>query len=1096
LLPEKTLTRAENKASRLLEIEALLLAHPEGLTQAELARRLGVNRSTILRNLADASKHIYPEDDGRMRIDRTAYLVNVRLNLDEALALHLATRLLATRLDRQNPHAAAALRKLGISMEKLAPRISAHMLQSADVMDDPDFQRQDPIYLAALERLTLAWAELRKVQVWHRHDDNHVYEYIFAPYFIEPYAVGQTTHVIGLRQPPGEVRTFKVERLERVELLHEPYEIPPDFDPRAFLRSAWGIWFTEGKPIRVVLQFSGRVARRVKETRWHPSQELQDLPGGGVLWQAEIAEPREMLPWIRGWGADVEVLEPPELRQKLAQETRSAAIIYGWKVSEDDLPKPQGNEKTFQSAVSADTTYYAHTKGLDKSNWQSVKEHLVNTANIALLSSSDTGLSEFAYIASLLHDIGKYSLAFQKKLNGAKIKVDHSTPGAKEIISLFKQTPKQRLMSTMLAYCIAGHHGGLPDYGSLIDFDTDGTLQARLKREVERYDFYSQEIDVSKLTLPEYIPIKPITKDGGFSLAFFTRMVYSILVDADFVETETFMNSGMKPRGGYLDIAILYQKYIQFLKQFDSPKNKINQQRTQTLKDSLDKAAEKPGLFTLTVPTGGGKTFASLAFALKHAHIHDMKRIIYVIPYTSIIEQNAAEFKKCFGSENVLEHHSNFDWNGGHSRKGTEFFDDQTNNAYDKLKLAAENWDIPIVVTTNVQFFESLFANRSSRSRKIHNIAKSVIIFDEAQMLPQDYIRPCLYAVYELVKNYGASAILCTATQPSVENFLPKGAQLTELCPNPQALFDFYKRVQVKHIGRLPDADLIQRISDHQQALCIVNTRKHAKGLFDGVIPEGRFHLSTLMCPAHRKKTIATIRERLKQGQTCRVISTQIMEAGIDVDFPVGYRALSGLDSIIQAAGRVNREGKQPSGDLYVFEPVSDFVKRTPAYIQQGAAVANNILRKYNDPVCAQAIKEYYTSLYDLQDSKAFDRKGILDCFEKGISGEADFDFMTAAEKFKLIENDTMPVVIQYDQEAVSLLEKIRSSSFPLSFSRELQTYTVNIYEQEFEALQSKGLIDTYGGIFSVLNNDEYYKNETGLVIPESGGGAAIFFDG
>jgi len=411
------------------------------------------------------------------------------------------------------------------------------------------------------------------------------------------------------------------------------------------------------------------------------------------------------------------------------------------------------------------------------------------------------------------------------------------------------------------------------------------------------------------------------------------------------------------------------------------------------------------------------------------------------------------------------------------------------------LKLAAENWDIPIVVTTNVQFFESLFANRSSRCRKLHNIAKSVIIFDEAQMLPREYIRPCMYAVYELVQNYGATAVFCTATQPSVEKFLPEGAQLKELADDPHGLFEFYKRVQVKKAGKVSDAELIQRINEQAQVLCIVNTRKHAKGLFDGIVDEGRFHLSTLMCPAHRKKTIAHIRERLKSGLPCRVVSTQIMEAGIDVDFPVGYRALSGLDSIIQAGGRVNREGKQEKGDLYVFESDSIYVKRTPAYIQQGAEVAKMILRENEDPVSIKAIHDYYESLYGLQDQAAFDRKRILDCYEKG-TGELDFDFKTAAEKFRLIEDHTVPVIIRYDDEVVETLKDVHSSEYPAKFSRKLQLYTVNIYEREFQALEGKGLVDLYGDTYNVLNAPNYYDKKTGLVIPESEGGEAIFFDG
>ena len=335
---------------------------------------------------------------------------------------------------------------------------------------------------------------------------------------------------------------------------------------------------------------------------------------------------------------------------------------------------------------------------------------------------------------------------------------------------------------------------------------------------------------------------------------------------------------------------------------------------------------------------------------MRHAAIHGLKRIIYVIPYTSIIDQNAAEFKNCLGIENVLEHHSNFDWDKNFAHTETEYYDDKTDNAKDKLKLATENWDIPVVVTTNVQFFESLFANRSSRCRKLHNIAKSVIIFDEAQMFPRDYLKPSLYAIYELVKNYGASAVFCTATQPSLGQFLPKEAVLTELITNTQALFDFYKRVQVKNIGKIPDDELIQRINGHPQALCIVNTRKHARGLFASVIDEGRFHLSTLMCPVHRKATIATIRQRLKTGLSCRVISTQIMEAGIDVDFPVGYRAISGMDSIVQAAGRVNREGREKSGNLYVFEPDSVFCETHPGLYPTGRRGGEKDLAKLPRP--------------------------------------------------------------------------------------------------------------------------------------------------
>lgn len=323
------MTRAQNKAERLIQIENLLLAHPEGMTQAEIARRLDVDRSTITRYVADVPKHIYIEDDGRWKIDRAADLINVRLNLHEALAVHLATRLLATRMDRQNPHAASALRKLGVAMQRWAERISRHILESADVMDEAA-QRQDSRYLDVLEKLTIAWAEQKKVKVWHRKQPKEpVQSHIFCIYFIEPYAIGQSTYVIGFSDTRHAQRTMKVERIERVEILKDSYTIPDDFDPREFLADAWGIWYTDSEPVEVVLKFHPRVAYRIRESRWHRSEQpLEELEDGYVIWRAKIAEPKEMLPWIRGWGSDVEVLAPESLREVCKQEAKKLVVIY------------------------------------------------------------------------------------------------------------------------------------------------------------------------------------------------------------------------------------------------------------------------------------------------------------------------------------------------------------------------------------------------------------------------------------------------------------------------------------------------------------------------------------------------------------------------------------------------------------------------------------------------------------------------------------------------------------------------------------------------------------------------------------------------
>lgn len=1084
--------RAANKAERLLHIEQLLLAHPEGLTQAELARRLGVDRSTILRNLADAPGHIYEEPDGRLKIDRRADLINVRLNLYEALAIHLAARLLATRMDRQNRHAAAALRKLGHAMERWAQRISAHVLQAADIMDD-SAQRDDPVYLSVLETLTEAWANERKVHIWHQVETGEkVLEYLLSPYFIEPYAIGQTTYVIGEARRLGEqgwrtgqMRTFKIERIRRAEMTNEPYQIPADFDPRLYLYDAWGIWTIEGEPVEVVLRFSRTVARRVQETRWHRSERTEPQTDGTLIWRAQIAEPKEMLPWIRGWGADCEVLEPEELRHALEKEVKKMAKVYGV----GNINEPQ-------------TRFFAHRReGEDRENWQPLIEHLTKTAEMAREFGADAHVAELAYIAGLIHDLGKYSDAFQKRLAGEGPRVDHSTAGAKELKALLEGKP-QHVFAQLLAYPIMGHHTGLPDYGNETDLE-GGTVCARLKNKLPDYSAYKSELDLSALPFPQrlnlhplclrVLPNKPPKNYLSFTLSFLVRMIYSALVDADFQETETYMQGRAKLRGRHADIPALRDKLDEYLKRFSNPTSEINRRRNEILRACIAKGeSEQPGFFSLTVPTGGGKTLASMAFALHHAAEHGLKRIIYVIPFTTIIEQNANVFKNIFGEEQVLEHHSNFDWEG----KKRDNPDDRTNSVLAKLKLAAENWDIPIVVTTNVQFFESLFANRSSHCRKLHNIAKSVIIFDEAQMLPREYMRPAMAAVWELVTNYGASAVFCTATQPELERFLPENTVVRELAPNPQELFAFYKRVEVKHLGTLTDEDLLDRLNAHEQALCIVNTRRHASGLFGMLKGDGNFHLSTLMCPAHRRAKLKEIRERLAGGQPCRVVSTTVMEVGIDLDFPVGYRALTGLDSINQAAGRVNREMKRGVSELFVFEPKSEFIKRLPSFLQQTAEVARMVLRDHAEaPISIPAIQAFFDRLYDLQDPNlSFDVKLIMDCFD---SEDARFKFETAAQAFQIIDDPTETVIIPYDEIAKRLIEGLKYTDYPFSTLRKLQPYTVSIFTGEFNKLSSKGVILTIDDTYYVLNPDylqEYYDPERGLLVPESGGGEGLFF--
>jgi CRISPR-associated endonuclease/helicase Cas3 len=343
--------RSTSKAERLLQLEQLLLAYPEGLRKAEIARRLGVHRSTAGRYIEEIDQRLpIWEHNHRFGINRDDYLTHVRLTVHESMALHLAARLMATRTDKHNPHAASALRKLGQALRAFSPQISRHLLASAEVMDH-QARRHDPVYLEVLETLTRAWAVGRMVHLWHRHENGRVFEYDFAPYFIEPYAVGRTTHVIGWREPPKAIRTFKLERIQRIEIAAppRPYEIPDDFDPHELLADAWGIWYTEAEPAEVVLRFHPSVAHRVQETRWHRSEEIEEQPDGGLIWRAQVAEPQEMLPWIRGWGADVEVLAPKKLRTQLTGEARRLAKAYGWEIhrSTDD-ESPQDDHQFFE----------------------------------------------------------------------------------------------------------------------------------------------------------------------------------------------------------------------------------------------------------------------------------------------------------------------------------------------------------------------------------------------------------------------------------------------------------------------------------------------------------------------------------------------------------------------------------------------------------------------------------------------------------------------------------------------------------------------------------------------------------------------------
>lgn len=476
------MSRAFNKTSRMDEIEDLLLAHPEGMTPAELARKLNVNRSTIGRYLPDLPKHIYIDDidGGRWKIDRQAYLFTIRLNLNEAMALHLATRLLATRMDRQNHHAASSLRKVALALGKLAPDISKHMLQSASLVEGRD-RIEDQGFLSILETLTVAWAERHKVRLTHLHETGEAIIYTFSTYFIEPYAVGQSIHVIGLREPPGALRTFKLDRITKVEVLRDTYTIPADFDPSALLSDAWGIWYTEKDPLEVTLKFAPRAARRVQETAWHRSQSIEEQADGSILWHALVAEPKEMLPWIRGWGADVEVLQPDWLRTELIKEAQRMAQVYQvGMVSPAPFFYLWGKASKKFHTIHPLLYHMIDVGEAARALWNLALPDVIRRDISSKLNLSEEAAGRLVAFWAALHDLGKASPAFQRlyppaiadlerlgfdftQTAQATYTAHHNLISAWALVDLLcNETNMTKRAARRVARALGGHHGSWP----------------------------------------------------------------------------------------------------------------------------------------------------------------------------------------------------------------------------------------------------------------------------------------------------------------------------------------------------------------------------------------------------------------------------------------------------------------------------------------------------------------------------------------------------------------------------------------------------------------------------------------------------------
>ncbi len=701
-----------------------------------------------------------------------------------------------------------------------------------------------------------------------------------------------------------------------------------------------------------------------------------------------------------------------------------------------------------------------------------------------------------AELAGLLHDLGKYAARFQQRLRDPSIHgINHWAAGAKYACDLKAQA---------VAFAIEGHHTGLPaphDLKQMLHWWKDAELLREKTGCTETLDELNARYGADGLAVPT---IQPPGEKDFFAVALRIRILFSCLVDADFLDTEQHFNPDQALVRHEIDLQApealsRLRTYLGGLAEKSSD-GAVSQLRQRLLADCFAGAEKDESLFTLTAPTGSGKTLASLAFALRHIEKHNallsandphrLRRIIVVIPYTSIIEQTARIYREifetCFGLDYVLEHHSSIS-----PRMNHEGIDKDAEDArLRRARLTTENWASPIVVTTSVQFFESLFAFRPSACRKLHNIARSVILFDEVQTLPSALVPSLLSAVKRLTQEpYGTTVVFMTATQPAfaaAEKALrPEGWQPMEISSDPHAMAETLRRTRILLPGQNEEIswlDLTTKIIQTSQALCVVNTTKDARELFRLVRDarsESAAHLSSRMCPAHRQKTLKLIRERLHNKQSVHLISTQLIEAGVDVDFPVAFRAFGPLDSIIQTAGRCNREGRHPEPcPVTVFRPMDGGLPRGAYKVATAKTeefLHRNDAAKLHDP---EFYSEYFKELYGLLGPQASDDDPVF-------KASSQLDFPTASEECCLAGENTRPVLVKWDR-GKELIEKLeREHHLTAAECREAQRYSVNLYEGEFQKALAQGHV--YQALekwdFFVWNS--HYDDDLGGCSPE-----------
>lgn len=729
----------------------------------------------------------------------------------------------------------------------------------------------------------------------------------------------------------------------------------------------------------------------------------------------------------------------------------------------------------------ATKTIIAHIKENEENGShiiQDLLDHLQGTAMLAAKFASGFGNGSWGMLLGQLHDLGKYSDEFQEYIKknsgyeeGERLgKTDHTSSAAILAKEIYPE------LWPPIAYCIAGHHAGLHNW--LPEPGVSGDLSDRLKKQ----DFLEKIRDRIPGMLLERIDLIPPKITDPKQMHLWIRMLFSCLVDADYLDTERFMNpESFDRRGKYDSLSKLKSRFDTYIGNMcrNAPSTTVNSIRKEVLNDCLESGELLPGFFSITVPTGGGKTLSSMAWALVHALKYNKSRIVFAIPYTSIITQTAQTYKSIFGNDNVIEHHSNIDDNA---------------NSLER-KHATENWDAPIVVTTNVQLFESLFSNKTTRCRKLHNLVNSIIILDEAQMLPPEFLQPILSALKGLVYDYGVSVLFSTATQPALTGRIGGNGQyafegipsesVREIVQRVDSLTVDLQRVTIElpqNFNETVDWSVIaQELQQHEQVLCIVNTRNQCRELHE-LMPEGTLHLSRLMCTAHIMDVIEEIKLRLKENKPVRVISTQLIEAGVDIDFPVVFRAIAGLDSIAQCAGRCNREGKLNTenklGMMKVFVPS----KGTPVgLMRKGSDTFKELIsigmQNENILLSPKAFQDYFRLFYSKIEQ--FDKPDIGSLLWKD-AGQMKFQFATAARDFRLIDDKNAQTILVGYKQGSDLIQLLKRKGPEPWLMRKLQRYTVSVNEHNFKEIQKAGLVVELHGCW-IQDYQKLYNQHSGF---------------